>query len=382
MPAPPRPTPAVVRSGTAVLLVVVVPSPATALRLLLASLLLARAVVRAAAEPALPVRAVGRAAVLRRRASATHAVGTRAVEALLEVARVAAVAAHLRAGLRGQATLRRRVVGRRAGARTAKRRRGARRRLRVDVGLQVIGRRRRRSALRRRGESRSALGLERRGAAPKGVGHPSESGSSKAGLRLGSAHAAVIAEAGADAVVLAVERGLEASSGRRAVVVRRLGRHVIRRSIDASLVGAGSVALAVRLSVVRVVVRVVEVGVAAVRVALLPVRLRLRRRRLAGGLLRHLGVRRGVGGGVTAALRVGRHAAEPRLVVQGGDAALGVLAQVVGLRRVRVAAERALRLRLLSSDRSVLLAELLLVLAILLAVVVVGKTARVVRRVV
>ena len=85
--------------------------------------------------------------LLRRRASATHAVGTRAVEALLEVARVAAVAAHLRAGLRGQATLRRRVVGRRAGARTAKRRRGARRRLRVDVGLQVIGRRRRRSAL-------------------------------------------------------------------------------------------------------------------------------------------------------------------------------------------------------------------------------------------
>lgn len=85
---------------------------------------------------------------------------------------------------------------------------------------------------------------------------------------------------------------------------------------------------------------------------------------------------------MTAALRVRRHAAEPRLVVQGGDTALGVLAQVIGLRRVRVAAERALRLRLLSSGRSILLAELLLVLAILLAVVVVGMTARVVRRVV
>lgn len=361
---------------------VVVPSPATALRLLLASLLLARAVVRAASEPALAVGAVGRAAVLRRRASAPHAVGSGAVEALLEVARVAAIAAHLRAGLRGQAALRRRVVGRRTGASAGKRRRRARRRLRVDVRLQVIGRRRRRSALRRRGESRPALGLERRGAAPEGVVHPSESGSSEAGLRLSSAHAAVIAEAGADAIVLTVKRRLEAASGRRAVVVRRLGRHVIRRPIDATLVRAGSVTLAVGLGVVRVVVRVVEVGVAAVRVALLPVRLRLRRRRLAGGLLRHLGVRGGVGGGVTAALRVRGNAAEPRLVVQGGDAALGVLAQVIGLRRVRVAAERALRLRLLSSGRSILLAKLLLVLAILLAVVVVGMTARVVRRVV
>lgn len=177
------------------------------------------------------------------------------------------------------------------------------------------------------------------------------------------------------------------------MVVRRLGRHVIRGTVDAPLVRRRSVALTICLRVVGVVVWVVEVGVAAVGIVLLAMRLRLRsrrrRRRLGGGLLR-LRLRRRVRRGVAAALGVGRYAAESRLVVQRTNTALGVLAQVIGLRRVRVAAERALGLGLLGSARArallllllllLALAELLL-LAVLLAIVVVGETAGMIRSV-
>lgn len=100
---------------------VVVPAPAATLRLLLALLLLARAVVRAAAKSALAVRAVGGAAVLATCTRAAHAIGAGAVEALLQMARVAAVSSHLGVRLRGEAALRRRsVVSSRAGAGSAK----------------------------------------------------------------------------------------------------------------------------------------------------------------------------------------------------------------------------------------------------------------------
>lgn len=145
--------------------------------------------------------------------------------------------------------------------------------------------------------------------------HAPEGASPESCLALGSARAAEVTETRADAVVLPVQRGLEAAGGRGAVVVGGPGRHVIRRPIDPSLVRRCPVPLTVCLCIVRVVVRVVEIRV-VVGVVLLAVRLGLRGRRcLAGGLLLSRRLGRGVRRGVAAALRVGRHATKPRLVV-------------------------------------------------------------------
>lgn len=199
--------------------------------------------------------------------------------------------------------------------------------------------------------------------------------------RLRAANPAVLAESRADTVVIAVERRLEPAGGGRAVVIGGLRRNVIRCSVHAPLaVGRPAIAALPVGLVEGVVVRVVEVGVAVVRIVLLG-RVRLRLRALPAGLL--LPLRRGVGRSVPAALRVVADAPEARLVVEA-HSTLGILGQVIGLRCVVVAAERALRLRLLGSSSSLLLAlARLVLLAVLLAVVVVvGSAVLVVRRIV
>jgi hypothetical protein len=280
----------------------------------------------------------------------------------LKVARVAAVATNVLR--RRETALSSRGIGSWSRASSAKGRRGARSSLWITKRrLQVIS-----DSVARltRAVEWLALSLERGGSAGKGVMDTAERAGTETRLAgsLASSNTAVVTQTRCPQTTVSVERRLTESSRRGAVVIGRVGGHLVGLAIHTTL----SVGTKSSLTISRVVLVVVGVAVVGMVVTgiLLAVWLGLRSlarlllllSRLLGLLLLSLGSR--VGSAVAAVLGIHSTSTKSGLVVK---TTLGILAKIIRLRSSITA-----KLSLRSSG----LLALPSLLAKLLAVVVVG----------